>query len=144
LAFFSAAIVSVISIGIYFAYKQRSLKSSQTKLTQSSEIDKDETVEVNASQTGNCSNEVPDVEDVEDDEDDEDENDDVIDEEERQKNLNAELRAKYDDATRLANKLIQGNAYTRAIEKLTEALELGKFTNHFSIPYITHVLNILL
>ena len=36
-----------------------------------------------------------------------------------------ELKTKYDAAVRMASKLIQGHACKRAIEKLTEALELG-------------------
>jgi hypothetical protein len=36
------------------------------------------------------------------------------------------LKTQYDDANRLASKLIQGNAFLRAAEKLTEALELAK------------------
>ena len=35
------------------------------------------------------------------------------------------LKTKYDAVVRMASKLIQGNASKRAIEKLTEALELG-------------------
>jgi TATA-binding protein-associated factor Taf7 len=62
---------------------------------------------------------------VEDDDGEEDEEEVEEDEEEEKKKREAELKSKFDDVTRMANKLIQGNAYPRAIEKLTEALELG-------------------
>ena len=50
---------------------------------------------------------------------------DYEDEEDEEEAKMAELKTKYDDAVRMASKLIQGNANKRAIEKLTEALELG-------------------
>ena len=50
---------------------------------------------------------------------------DFEDEEDEEEAKMAELKTKYDDAVRMASKLIQGNANKRAIEKLTEALELG-------------------
>ena len=50
-----------------------------------------------------------------------------------------ELKTKYDDAERIASKLIQGNTHKRAIEKLTEALEQGDnyiFNQyHFIVSY---------
>lgn len=59
---------------------------------------------------------------VVEDEDEEEESDDEEDEDSTA--LNA-LKAQFDDANRLASKLIQGQAYERAVEKLTEALELA-------------------
>ena len=56
---------------------------------------------------------------VDDDDDDEEE------EEDEDAAAVAALKAKFDDANRMASKLIQGQAYERAVEKLTEALDLA-------------------
>jgi len=124
LVFITATIISLLSVSFYFIWKQR----PHAKIQQSSEIDKmksDEIGEVNNASPSDNNDDVPDVEDVEDDDEDSSE-DGENDDEEQQKIKDAELRSKYEDATRVANKLIQGNAYGRAIEKLTEALELAK------------------
>ena len=69
---------------------------------------------------------------VDDVDDDGEEND----EKEAESNA-AALRAQYDDALSVANKCIRGNAYKRAIDKLTEALNLG-MTNIY-LRYCTKV-----
>ena len=74
------------------------------------------------------------VEDAEEDESDDEESDDeeetaVEDNKKAAKEAEEEmiaLRSKYDDANRLAAKLIAGNQHVRAAEKLTEAIELAK------------------
>jgi Flp pilus assembly protein TadD len=50
-------------------------------------------------------------------EDEEDDDEDVVDE--------AALRTAYDDALRLAKKLLNGNSYARAADKFTEAIDLA-------------------
>ncbi len=76
-----------------------------------------------------------DEEDSDEDDDEEHEEDSESDEEgevseEKQKSNEAEeafllIKSKYDDANRLAAKLIAGQSYERAAEKLTEAIELA-------------------
>jgi tetratricopeptide (TPR) repeat protein len=71
---------------------------------------------------------VEDVEDDDDDDDDDDEEEEVESEEVDEAKANEEkeaLRLKYDNANRIAMKYISGQAYEKAIEKLTEALELA-------------------
>ena len=86
------------------------------------------------------------VEDVEDDEDDEEddgdddegEEDEVGEKEEEKKDDEMEaLRLQYDNANRLAMKYISGQAYDRAIEKLTEALELANVLPNASKDILT-------
>ena len=70
------------------------------------------------------------VEDVDDDEDDDEEDEEEEEEEEVDEAKAIEereaLRLKYDNANRMAMKYITGQAYEKAIEKLTEALELAQ------------------
>ena len=58
------------------------------------------------------------VEDVDEEEEEEEEADAVSAEQEQ-------LKTKYDDASRLASKYISGQSYEKAVEKLSEALELA-------------------
>jgi tetratricopeptide (TPR) repeat protein len=69
------------------------------------------------------------VEDVEDDDDDDDAEEEEESEEVDEAKANEEketLRLKYDNANRIAMKYISGQVYEKAIEKLTEALELAR------------------
>ncbi len=72
---------------------------------------------------------VEDVEDDDDDDEEEEEEEEVVESEEvDEAKANEEkeaLRLKYDNANRIAMKYISGQAYEKAIEKLTEALELA-------------------
>ena len=56
-------------------------------------------------------------------------------EEDEEERKMAELKDQYDNAVRMASKLIAGNATKRAIEKLTEALELG---DHLIFNHMYH------
>jgi len=76
------------------------------------------------------------VEDVEDEDEEEEEEEDEADEEKANEEREA-LRLKYDDANRIAMKYIKGEAYDKAIEKLTEALELANIVPNASKDILT-------
>eukprot|EP01035_Chromulina_nebulosa_P020192 gene20192-26210_t len=66
------------------------------------------------------------VEDGEDDEDDEEEEEEEENnEEEKEKKLLDEYKSKYDDATRLAKKYLDGQLYIKAATKFSEAIDLA-------------------
>lgn len=134
----SIGIVSVSFLFYYFFYKQPSASSKRTvlKVENSGEkpnkSDESRSSKVVAEDVDSSDDEADNGGDVDvDGNDDEDEDGDDDDEVETDnKDAEAakellELKAKYDDTNRLATKLISGRSWERAIEKLTDALELA-------------------
>lgn len=64
--------------------------------------------------------------DEEEEETDDEEEDDSAAEKKKADEVALANKAKYDDANRMATKLIAGNQHARAAEKLSEAIELAK------------------
>lgn len=128
LIFGGISLISLFGLGYYFFFLRSSKKPLPTlpavpknegKIAAPVENDEDDDDDVHN----------PDVaaEDVDSEEDEEEEHDEAAEKKSAEEAAkNAELKSSYDDAIRLAMKLLSGNAYIRAADKFKEAIKLAE------------------